>query len=1182
MTVYYSGRVTTVVYENDAQSFYILKMELDENKKRVTVRGNVPGLSVKTGTWFGFEGKWETHQTYGRQIVVSKAPVVQGTWDTETALKLLVGHGVGESLCQGLYDQFGDDLIDKLTDKEALQEAPAVTEFTALHIVSRWQAIRAMFQALDFLSALNLPKQRVDQIWAEFGGEAEAVLSEDPWSLVRIDGITFDQADEVARKLGLDMGSSKRLKGAALYACKLKRGMGHVYLTTGELISGIRAYVPEVTNADVAKTLKELHDAELLIIDNKTKPNITAIYEPWFYEVEKESAFLLADRVRTAGLDGEEEYQSYLGKLGTVGPNTLAVVERAGASLEDVASSAIEEWSSQSKMALSDHQLEGAVNAMMHPVSILTGLPGTGKTTTLRVVVKVLQDAGIPFLLVAPTGIAAKRLSSVTGAEASTIHRAFGAKGINGSEDRESTYAGIIGMSSGEIGGDGSNEFWGFSAVQPHPAKVVICDESSMVDQHLLFRLLTCTSKRCRLVFVGDAAQLPSVGPGNVLRDMISADLFPVVDLKEIFRQEEASDIVLAAHAIHSGVVPTFPEKSKDFTFAEIQDETRIQDTLTVTVKKLYDKRVNFQVLSPRHSGQLGVTNLNVRIRDLLNPKTPGLREMRLGPETIREGDRIMVSKNNYKYEIFNGDVGKVVRLDEKAKQIEIKIWGPPTIHVRMSFKEAPAHLRMAYCVTVHKCLHPDTMVETVKGLCPISLLPDSGVLGTPGGPKTYLRKVVNPSAPMLRVTTKDGYQVSVTPEHGLDVWDSDKGSYVRKEARTLGVGDFLRLRMNPELDAVEPAVLPQSQVDVRAKTYRVPLVLTEEMAEFLGLFVADGTLYRKGFRLAKRHLEVADRFAELCVSLFGVDVSRFIKLGAHHVEVNSVFLSHWLSQIGGLHPHAKDVPSCVLQSPLELQQRFLRGLFEDGSVHLRTGDSTKLDHIELASKFSALRDKVRLLLLRMGIICGKVDGEVPSLQIYGASAKKFGETVGFITAFKQRRALLPVGPERYVLPVSRELVKTLRRELGSVVPQSVYQNGVNRQRISRHAAREILKHSTRSLAQLELASLLEDHHSQVALIELFESPSVCVEVPDGHRFLQNGFYGWNSQGQEYDVILMPWSKSFGRQLQRNLIYTAITRARKKVILVGHKAALETAVNNNKVDTRNTLFPERLLDLLDG
>jgi exodeoxyribonuclease V alpha subunit len=702
MSSYYSGRVTTVVYSNDAQSFYVLKMQLDEGK-RVTVRGNVPGLQVSPGTWFGFEGKWETHQTYGRQIVVSKAPVLKGGWDTETAMKLLVGHGVGKALTEGLYEHFGNDLVDVLSDATRLEEAPAVTEFTAMHIVSRWRAIRSMFQALDFLGALNLPKQRVDQIYSHFGSDAEEVLSEDPWSLVRIDGITFEQADEVARKLNLDLGSKRRLRGALLYSLKQKRGMGHVYLDTAGIISGVKSFLPDVSNAEIASTLKELHDEDLIVIDNRTKSGVTAIYEPWFYEIEKESALLLSDRVRTAGLDDGDDYEKYIEKLGTVGPKTEEAVKAEGSYFQDIAASAINEWSEASKMELSDDQLTGAVNALMHPVSILTGLPGTGKTTTLKVVVKVLQDAGIPFLLVAPTGIAAKRLTAVTGAEASTIHRAFGAKGIDDGEDREATYAGVVGLSSGEIGADGSNEFWGFSAQQPHPAQVVICDESSMVDQHLLFRLLTCTKKKCRLVFVGDAAQLPSVGPGNILRDMISSKAFPTVNLKEIFRQDEASDIVLAAHSIYGGKPPKFDKKSKDFTFAEVREESKILSTLTATVKKLYENKVNFQVLSPRHSGNLGVTNLNLRIRDLLNPKAPGLKEMRLGPETIREGDRIMVSKNNYKYEIFNGDVGKVVRLDQKAKQIEIKIWGPPVMHVRMGFKEAPAHLRMAYCVTVHK-----------------------------------------------------------------------------------------------------------------------------------------------------------------------------------------------------------------------------------------------------------------------------------------------------------------------------------------------------------------------------------------------------------------------------------------------------------------------------------------------
>jgi exodeoxyribonuclease V alpha subunit len=400
---------------------------------------------------------------------------------------------------------------------------------------------------------------------------------------------------------------------------------------------------------------------------------------------------------------GDKERAEFLDQLGTVGPKTEKAAKRKGAKLRTVAKTAIKEWTQHGNLKLADHQLEGAVSALVDPVSVLTGLPGTGKTTTLKVVVKVLQDANVPFLLVAPTGIAAKRLTSVTGAEASTIHRAFGAKGMETDDERESTYAGIVGSSGQGVAEDGSKEFWEHSSNNPHPAKVVIVDESSMVDQHLLFRLLTCTAKTCRLVFVGDADQLPSVGPGNVLRDLISSELFPVTALREIFRQDEASDIVIAAHAINRGDKPEFEKGSKDFVFAEVRNEHQILDTITATVQKLYEKRANFQVLSPRHSGTLGVTNLNLRIRELLNPKTPGLREMRLGQETVREGDRVMVSKNNYRYEIFNGDVGKVMSLDQKEKIVAMKIHGPPVMQVHMKFKDAPQYLRMAYCVTVHK-----------------------------------------------------------------------------------------------------------------------------------------------------------------------------------------------------------------------------------------------------------------------------------------------------------------------------------------------------------------------------------------------------------------------------------------------------------------------------------------------
>ena len=708
MPDYYAGRVQAVVFGNDAQSFYVMKMtldgddDLDEVAASVTVRGNVPGIEVKAGTWFGFEAKWEDHEKYGRQLVIQKAPVLKDGWDTETALKMLEGHGVGIRTCNALYEHFGDGLMDALSDAEELQKVSSITKFGALHIVSRWQTVRAMFQSLEFLGDLRLPKNKVEQIYSHFGDDTEKALSEDPWSLVQIDGISFDQADEVARRLNLNLASETRLRGAALYTCKSKRGMGHLYLTSGELVQGITSAAPEVKKSQIAQVLKQLHDENLMVLDNKTRPGTMAIYEPWFHSLEKESAVLLVERQKRAQFDDEGRAE-YLELLGTVGSKSEEAAEASEADLATVARTAILEWSEHGNLKLADNQLNGAVNALVEPVSVLTGLPGTGKTTTLKVVVKVLQDVNVPFLLVAPTGIAAKRLTSVTGAEASTIHRAFGAKGMDTDNDREATYAGIIGASGNAMTEDGSKEFWSFSSKNPHPAKVVIVDESSMVDQHLLFRLLTCTAADCRVVFVGDAAQLPSVGPGNVLRDLIASGFFPVVNLQEIFRQDEASDIVIAAHAINRGDVPKFEKRSKDFIVVEVRNEDQILETLTSTVQKLYDRNTNFQVLSPRHSGILGVTSLNLRIRELLNPKTPGLKEMRLGPETIREGDRVMVSKNNYRYEIFNGDVGKIVRLDQKAKIVTFKIHGPPAMRVEMSFKDAPKYLRMAYCVTVHK-----------------------------------------------------------------------------------------------------------------------------------------------------------------------------------------------------------------------------------------------------------------------------------------------------------------------------------------------------------------------------------------------------------------------------------------------------------------------------------------------
>ena len=701
----FSGRVHSIVYDNAAQGFYILKMVLDDSNTIETVRGSVSGLNISIGTWFTFEANWDNHAQYGKQLAITKAPIIE-TWDSEAAANILAANGVGERIVQKLKIQFGQDLITILDggDPTPLEVVEGITPIISLHIMTRWKVSKAYFQTLDFLSDVGIPKHRINQVWSTFKDNAEEILSTNPWNLVQIDGITFQQVDAVAQKLNLDMTSPLRLQGAIRYVMKTCRGMGHLYMTSGEIMGAVEGLIGRVTVQDLGAGLAHLHKTGAIVIDKKTRYGLTAIYEPWLHMVEQEAAKLLVERMKEASLDKDLEAKlQYMASLSNVGHRSHDFFEKNAEDIQGLAVAALEDWSEGSKIQLSEKQMKGAVNALTEPVSIITGKPGTGKTLSLKAIIRILKDAEVSFLLIAPTGIAAKRINSVTGAPAATIHRAFGAKGLSDDEEREVSYAGITGNSSGLEGSDGSGELWKCSG-SPHMADVIICDETSMVDQHLLYRILSCTKPTARLVFIGDDAQLPSVGPGNVLRDMIQAQMFPTVALTEIFRQKDTSQIVVAAHAIHAGEIPEVSSSLKD-DFVLVQSPTEEQ-TLDVVVRladALYKKRENFQVMSPRHSGVIGVTHMNAKLRELLNPKQPGLQEMKVGNDLIREDDRVMVVQNNYDLEIFNGDVGKVSRINRKTKEIEIKLHGPPVQYVPIPFKDAADYLRLAYVTTVHK-----------------------------------------------------------------------------------------------------------------------------------------------------------------------------------------------------------------------------------------------------------------------------------------------------------------------------------------------------------------------------------------------------------------------------------------------------------------------------------------------
>lgn len=675
----FSGRVLAVVYQTE--DFRIAKVVLDEQETPtpITVKGHFPAQNVQVGSWVSFAGKWVKHPQYGKQLSVTRSPVSVPSWTEDRIMSALGANGVGPQLRLKLklYAlDIGTDLV-VLLDSGNL-EGSGLDEMSSMFILNRWSTLRTHLEGAQFLSEAGVPPKAIGKLRRVLGDDLESSVTADPWILVRIAGVSFKEADEVALRLGVSLDNPGRINGAVLTAVQDVSRDGHLYAYTGQVVRAVQKMIPgTVTSANVANAIKDLLAQKLLVVERHPEDNSVILYSPWNHEMEIRCVEILRRRASNAA-------------------TTIS---------EDEAREELEKWAQARDVVLTETQTLAAFRALTESVSILTGLPGTGKTTTLQSAVSVLQDCEVPFLLVAPTGIAAKRLSSVTGAPASTVHRAFSAKGWKDEgEGRATTYVGVVGSDQGRSDGDTKTQMWEFGPDNPHPAQVVIVDESSMVDLHMLYRLLMGTQETCRLVFVGDPFQLPSVGAGDVLRDLASCGAYPHTHLSEIFRQQGTSGIVLAAHAIHSGRTPdmTLP----DFTLVRAEDDHEASSVIIKVARRLYDRRLNFQVLSPRHGGDAGVTNLNEVLRVTINPPGPGLAERNIAGSVVRESDRIMVIKNDYDNGVYNGDVGRVSRIDHKRKQLTIRVFaedgGVPREVVYDLTKGAPP-IRLAYAQTVHK-----------------------------------------------------------------------------------------------------------------------------------------------------------------------------------------------------------------------------------------------------------------------------------------------------------------------------------------------------------------------------------------------------------------------------------------------------------------------------------------------
>jgi exodeoxyribonuclease V alpha subunit len=644
------GRVWSVTFNSG--DFYIFALEPSGGGRRVTCRGSLFGIqSACVGLALELSGRWVNHPKYGRQFdVASWSPWPNSEGDVELFLRTCLG--VPMIRAGAITDHFGVDTFSVLSNAPGrLSEVPDIDGPAIEQILGAWAMVKASSELSAFLADHDITSAQVRGILSTLGVNAKDIIAENPYRLVDVEEFPFVKADDVARSLGVSSSDPRRYEGAVLWVLREATTSGHLCVRRGDIATSLRnlaqssmidPFEEGTLSASILEAITRLEGVKRVVVD----PNV-GVYLPSHFKHERESAKLLASFI------GDSKFEVQVDEFLTG-------------------------YEEGHRIGLSEAQREAIHKLVTNKVLVLTGLPGTGKTTVVRAIVALFNRLGLNFSLMAPTGIAAKRLASVTGHEASTIHRALGYDGTE----------------------------WRYHAGCKYTTGAVVIDEVSMVDQELFHRVLESLEPSTVLVLVGDDAQLPSVGPGNVLRELIKCPEVPTVRLTQIFRQAESSDIVQNAHRVNAGEDIKVSGGTSDFQFVRMPDEAKAAQLIVQMSAKLKERDANFQVLSPKYDGTLGVNNLNNLVREALNPPGVGKKEAVIDGQRYREGDRLMFVKNDYERGVYNGDMGKLTQIerDDFILRVHGAGEGGVDLVVAIPKEEVSMRLRLAYAITVHKC----------------------------------------------------------------------------------------------------------------------------------------------------------------------------------------------------------------------------------------------------------------------------------------------------------------------------------------------------------------------------------------------------------------------------------------------------------------------------------------------